>query len=311
MFCAVYEKNSITAAARHLCLSQPTVSRHLRDFEAALGLSLFVLDRGQIAPTARADAIYADTAFLQSGIRRLESRIGRLQKGAGTRLALMSIGLLADWPLPQALAGLRADWPELSVSVDVGTSAQQLHLLRSGQLDIGLLGGRITDDSVQRTDIGSATLLAIVPRNHALAASQEVSLDDLARAEALSLSSRGPIARIVNEKLAEYRVEFSPRIVARSLAAVPGLVRALGRPAVIDEFTARSVKLGGLRILPIREPLRFDLFAVSSDLTGTELLIKQTLSGALKRLLAARERLEPVRSTAPGQGGSRSSCDER
>ena len=90
-FVAVYEHRSISAAARALGVSQPTASRHLRDLEAAIELSLFVLDRGRVVSTAEADALYADSRFLKDGITRLEGRIDALRRGAGSRFTVITV----------------------------------------------------------------------------------------------------------------------------------------------------------------------------------------------------------------------------
>ena len=58
VFRAIHELGSITSAARELKLTQPTVSRHLRDLEAAIGLTLFEVDRGRLRPTADGDELF-------------------------------------------------------------------------------------------------------------------------------------------------------------------------------------------------------------------------------------------------------------
>jgi DNA-binding transcriptional LysR family regulator len=51
-FRTIIEQGSVTAAARHLQLTQPAVSRQLRLLEDATGFELFKRSKGRLIPTA-------------------------------------------------------------------------------------------------------------------------------------------------------------------------------------------------------------------------------------------------------------------
>ena len=191
VFVAIYERRSISAAARALAIAQPTASRHLRDLESAIGLSLFVLDRGRVAPTTEADALYADSRFLGEGVARLEGRIEALRRGSGSRLAVISVGLLMHDHVPEALAAVVRALPNIRLTVDVGTAEQQLRMIAAGQVDLGIAVGRIPAAEVRLETIGTGRLVALVPEGHDLAGSP-VELGALADAGLIGLTSRGP-----------------------------------------------------------------------------------------------------------------------
>ena len=269
VFCAVYERNSITAAARALGLSQPTVSRHLRDFEAASNLTLFVLDRGRVVPTAEADAIYSESRFLQDGIGRLETRIDNLREGTGSKLSIMTIGLLMPRFVPCAIARLRGLMPNLRVSIDVGTAERQLAGIRSGQVDLGIMAGRIAAQGEEATRVGEGCLVALVPKDAAAAAKQQIPLEELVRLQTVDSTARGPIGRILDEAMRSRGVSVEGTIMCNSLIAVPYMAAALHRAAVLDEFTARAHPQPGLVTRPLDPPLSFPILAVTKSPTGS------------------------------------------
>lgn len=285
VFCAVYEQNSITSAAQQLQLSQPTVSRHLRDFEAALGISLFVLDKGRLLATPQADAIYLESRFLQDGISRLENRIGSLREGAGSTLSIMSVGLISRWPLPQAVASLSSSLPRLTVTVDIGTSEQQLNLLRAGLIDVGVLAGDVLADDLALKPIGQGHMIALFPNTVSAPKGKTIGLEELVRRDAIALSPKGPIGRIVNRALLEQDLSLSSRIVGNSIAAVPFLAETLCRPAFIDSFTARDLDTGRFRLVPLEEELKFEVQTVVANLTGAAEIAAIEFSDHLARLL--------------------------
>ena len=259
VFCAVHERGSISAAARALGLSQPTASRHLRDLEAALGLVLFQVDRGRIAPTPEADAIYEEARFLQDGLGRLDARIEALRRGAGARLSVMCVGFLATHHLPRALAEMRRTMPHVRLDVDVGTAEQQARAIEAGRVDLGVAAGPATGAGSSRRVIGEGRLAALAPCEHPLAAGSQVDLSALAEADAVRLTPQGPIGRLLAKALAVRGLSLDPGVTARSLLAAVPLARTLRRPVVVDEFTAAASAGEDMVLVELRPELRFEL----------------------------------------------------
>src|SRR5262245_10435360 len=56
-FLAVLREGSLSAAARVLSLTQPTVGRHIKELESSLGSTLFTRARDGLRPTEAAHAI--------------------------------------------------------------------------------------------------------------------------------------------------------------------------------------------------------------------------------------------------------------
>ena len=70
-FLAVAETGSLSAAARQLGLSQPTLGRHIADLEAAFGLPLFTRQPRGLAPTAEAAALIPHARSMRDAAAKL------------------------------------------------------------------------------------------------------------------------------------------------------------------------------------------------------------------------------------------------
>ncbi|GGK38361.1 LysR family transcriptional regulator [Salinarimonas ramus] len=268
VFCAVYEQGSVSAAARLLGLSQPTVSRHLRDFERAVGLPLFVLERGRIYPTAEAQGIYAESRFLGDGLDRLERAIAEVRTGLGGRYSITCVGLLAQLHLPRAIAELARRMPELEIDVDVGGAIQQLAALRAGRADVGIVAGSVDAPDLHATRIGEGRLVALVPAGHPWEGRAGVSQAEIAAEPRLiGMPLDRPIGRLVAHLVpgegARADAGGRERITASSLLAVPNLVHTLGRVSIVDAFTAQAATHVGVSAVPIEPPLVFEILALS------------------------------------------------
>ncbi|WP_366654238.1 LysR family transcriptional regulator [Fodinicurvata sp. EGI_FJ10296] len=269
VFCAVYERNAISAAARYLRLSQPTVSRHLRDFEAGLGVPLFTLDHGRITPTVEADTLYAESRFLGDGVARLEATVNALRKGTGTRLSIMCIGLLSHRHLPRALSRMFQAMPDVRLNVDIATAAQQIRAIRAGQVDLGLVAGTIDSPDLVTTRIGQGKLVVLVPVESPLAEKDAVTVGDLADHSGwIRMTSRGPIGRILNDVFVKEGISVDDQITAYSLMAIPQLAAELRRCVIVDEFTAAAAELADMKVVALASPIFFDIFALTPDRLG-------------------------------------------
>lgn len=71
IFHAVYVNGSVSAAARALNISQPSVSKTLRHAETLLGFELFQRTNSRLVPTEDAHALFGDVADIQERVRAL------------------------------------------------------------------------------------------------------------------------------------------------------------------------------------------------------------------------------------------------
>lgn len=119
-FVAVMQDGTLSAAARRLGTTQPTVGRQIRTLEAACGEVLFLRRGTRLDPTEAARAIHAQAEDVDAAVRALGHAFGRLAGDAGPRVVRITAPtLICDHLLPRLLPGIAA-------AADV-----QLHLVPS------------------------------------------------------------------------------------------------------------------------------------------------------------------------------------
>jgi DNA-binding transcriptional LysR family regulator len=154
-FIAVYETGTLTEAARRLGTTQPSVGRHLRELEGALGEALFSRLPGRLKPTERAHALHGVVAVMK--VSALEA--GRLFADArevlvGTvRVAASEV--YATHVVAPILARLLAEQPELEIELSVSNAAD--NLLRR-DADIAVRFFRPEQEDVIASHVGTTEL---------------------------------------------------------------------------------------------------------------------------------------------------------
>src|SRR5512132_3990381 len=92
---AVLRAGTLTSAARQLAVSQPGISRVLRNAENRLGLTLFERRAGRLYPTPEVLALYPDIEKIFAEIDTIQRTATDLQRVRGGRLSLVSIPSIA------------------------------------------------------------------------------------------------------------------------------------------------------------------------------------------------------------------------
>ena len=136
---AIADLGSFAEAARALHLAPPTVSLHIAELETRVGAPLLTRKRGEVRPSAigetlveRARRLLADASLALDDVQRqVQGLSGRVRLGAST-------GAIAHL-LPQALATLAEQHPDIDVQVAVLTSQETLARLSAGTLEVGLV----------------------------------------------------------------------------------------------------------------------------------------------------------------------------
>ena len=137
---AVADLGTLAAAAQDLHLAPPTVSLHLKELESRVRAQLVVRGRKKAALTA------AGSLLVEEGRKLLvasDDLIDLARRRASGREAVVRIGVSAGTDtrlLPAMLEALGRRNADIDIRLEAAGSAETMQRLRSGQLDIGMVG---------------------------------------------------------------------------------------------------------------------------------------------------------------------------
>lgn len=185
-FMAVYRSRNITEAARRLNVTQPTLSRRLRDFHERLGIVLFRPDGRGIAPTPDADRIVPHVVSALDALARLQDAA----TGApATRisLSLAATAQLIESSLAADIVAHAERHPETQVRLVDAGAAQVPDMVRSGRISVGLTSTPAFESGLASTFVRRLQILAIAPH---LGARRQIEIAEVARHPLLLLDRR-------------------------------------------------------------------------------------------------------------------------
>ena len=170
---------SFTRAAEQLFMTQPTVSQQLALLEAELGTSLFERRPRRQALTAAGSALlpYAEQILKLVEEANLAARAAA---GLAERTLRLGVGhTLASYLLPDLLRRYRDSYPEYSVHISVGNTAQLLDMIAESDIDIGLIGTPAEHSEVDVTPFMDDRLVGIIAADDICAKRQMVALSEI------------------------------------------------------------------------------------------------------------------------------------
>ncbi len=175
-FALVAEAGSVSGAAQSAFISQPALSKAVRELENQLGMPL--LERGArgVTPTEAGAALleYARAIFRLE--REAEDALRALKSLDGATLRIGASTTLATYVLPPILARFRAEYPGVRFSLARDNTAGIEALLLDFELDIALVEGPPRDPKIEKQFWRDEELVLICAPSHPLAAQPSVSL---------------------------------------------------------------------------------------------------------------------------------------
>ncbi len=181
-FVAVAEEENITRAAARLRISQPPLSRQIKDLEENLGVTLFERDARAVRLTA-AGAEFLDEA--RAILRRIDRSLARFTAKYGGTNGGIHVGFapsLTTRILPLALRKFEAAMPGVRVHLHDMTTEEMLKGLCEDRLHVALvIGNKIKPPGTLRVEeLARFAVCVALGRDHALAVSPEIGLRQLA-----------------------------------------------------------------------------------------------------------------------------------
>lgn len=262
IFHAVYVNGSVSAAARALNVSQPSVSKTLRHAEGLLGFELFQRTGGRLVPTEDAHALFADVADIQERVRALREAGRNLRAGAGATLRISALPSLALGVLPAAVSRFLARRPEVRFDLQTVHHDDLLRKLYERETDIAIASEPPRGAALNHTWLGEGELVVFYREADMPDAPARVALSDVAERRFISLAGSGPIGQLLADEIDRHGLVFDEVVAARTFYIAAALVRAGVGATVVDSFTAEAWMAPGLAMRPLKPPLAFDVHAI-------------------------------------------------
>lgn len=277
-FVCISDELHFGRAAGRLCISQPALSRLIRNLEISVGVDLLERSTRRVRLTAAGEVFAADCRLALGYVELACSAARNAAVGKAAQLRVAYTDFAIDGCLPEILQALRSKLSGVSIDLKCMPTTAQHKALMDGRIDIGFITGDFEARRIEKLLVDEQEFVVVLPEAHPLALKQTVTLAEISREPFVMGSQEGFASfRKLLFDLCETR-GFYPNIVQEvpDKNGIFALVAA-GAGLTIYAGSARSVQRSGIIVKGIADARRkVPIFAAWT--TGH-------LSEALHRLL--------------------------
>lgn len=256
-FMWIMKTSSATEAASKMLISQPAISRLIKQLEARLGFDLFERHNNRLLPTRRGTLFYDEVERVYIGLNHLRHFAERLKERAAGQLRVVSMPSFAMSLVPDAATLLAEKFPELEISLYSYRSGQIAEEMVAQRFDFGIT----TDpqlDPRYRSFQYSLPGMCLIPPGHPLEAKALIGIEDFANETLICGEPNEQSRNRLTQRLTKHAI--SPKkiwTVSLGEMAIRLVANGTGL-AVLNAVSAFDAKRAGVVVRPLAFDIRYD-----------------------------------------------------
>lgn len=260
----------VTAAAELLMVTQPAVSRLIREFEHTTKLRLFIRQGNRVIPTQEANTLMkaVDRAF--AGLDQIATAAVDIARQAAGTLRIAAMPALGISILPRFLAHFLRDRVDVQASLQSMPSAMVVEAVMSGQADIGYAEGPLDRPGLIIRNC-PLDAVAALPIDHPLSQRDFLEPHDLVGQRMIALESGSLFSMRIDLALAG--IPRSTVIEVRLSHTALTLVREGSGVAIIDPTSACEFRGRGAIMRPFRPSIEAGFLEIRPSNRPTSTLL--------------------------------------
>jgi len=192
------EEGSFSRAAKKMLLTQPALTKSIKNVENYLGTKVVNRGNAGISLTPEGKIIY-DYARRVIKLRHdTGEKIFKLHKNTGGNIYLSASTIPATYILPRTLSAFRQDHPDITVYLRMADSQDSLNMVLDNETDLGCIGKKPLHKKLIAEPLWKDRLILAVPASHRWHEEKFIALPELL-AEPFILREKGSATRDLME----------------------------------------------------------------------------------------------------------------
>lgn len=232
--------DTATAAASNLNVSQPGVSKVLRQAEDELGVRLFERIKGRLYPTPEATTLMPELEKVFGAVEAFGRVAADMRDATSGKISIAALPTLANVFLPDIVCEFRNLLPNVKISIQVLPSLRIAEQVSEGHVDIGLLGDSTSVPTNKSEDLFHCESVCIMPIGHPLAEKERVSLSELAPYPMVSYFLESPFGIRIRKIFADAGLNYDPAIEAGASTTICSMVESGAGIAIVEPYLLYS-----------------------------------------------------------------------
>lgn len=270
---------STVRAAQVMNVTQPAVSRLVKELQAALQLTLFERRGTRLVPTSEAIALYAEVERSYVGIERITQAAKDLRERRSGVLRVAAMPALCNGFLPRYSGRFLAERPKLDFALVALLSHTVIDWVVSDQCDLGFGSAPIEHAAVTAEKMPPVRYVAVMPEGHRLAKRRVIRPRDFEGEPFIALGPTTPSRFRIDDLFSRHGVTRRIRVETPLSEIVCGLVASGLGISVCDPFTAAEYASRGVVARAFEPALQFQVAALYPSHRSVSPIAREFIAG--------------------------------
>ncbi|MTI32530.1 LysR family transcriptional regulator [Xanthovirga aplysinae] len=252
VFYTVAQTLNFTQASEQLCISQPAVTKQIRELEQQLQVTLFDRSKRQVSLTKEGEVVLKHTHIIFEQYQKLTFDLNSLKNKTTGQLKLGASTTIAQYVIPPLLAKFHHQYPHINIDLINANSKEIEHLLTAKKIHLGLIEGARTNTDLKYIPFMKDEIVLVCSKHNKQCKKGWVSLNELKELPLLVREEGSGTSKIIENFLHQHEQDFSNFNVHMRL----------GSTESIKNYLLHSETFALLSVFSIRNELAADLLRI-------------------------------------------------
>jgi len=188
-FLAVAEELHFRKAAERLFISQPGLSRQIKQMEEIIGATLFIRDKRNVRLTDAGAYLKKEITYIFNHIDFTVKHTQLLDEGIEGEIRVGFLGSAIQSVIPDFLVKVDKQYPNIQFSLEEMSNYDQINAIVNDELDIGFVRVARVPDNLRSKIVQTDTFSLVVPKDHFLTKSTFKNINQVAKEHFVLFSS--------------------------------------------------------------------------------------------------------------------------
>ncbi|MFZ4927819.1 LysR family transcriptional regulator [Chryseobacterium sp. Mn2064] len=208
VFHTVASRLSFTKASEELHISQPAVTKHIKEIETQLGAKLFNRKGTSIQLTQSGKILYDYAEKTRNMYRDLEFEISQINQQHKGKLIIGASTTVAQYILPEILAKFNAYYKDIKIELLTGNTEAISTLLKEEKIDLGIIEGESQSSYFDYKTFKPDEIVLAAKSDHPLA-HKTLNLKDLYQLDLIFREQGSGTLEFIQNRLKEKEVNIN------------------------------------------------------------------------------------------------------